>query len=92
MSEENFKKSVMTIIFGKDMSDENVDANIVDTRERSPDSSSTSSESGREKRYGLRAGKPVRSMTNKSVVTSLSEHDDKVLKIQILNKMKSASR
>lgn len=94
MTEENLKKSVMTIIFGKDMSDENVEANFVDPREKSPSSSSASSDSGKEKRYGLRPGKTVSSMSNKIVIaSSLPENkDERVLKSQILNKVKNATR
>ena len=86
MSEENLKKSVMTIIFGKDVPDENVDANTVENREKSPDASSTSSsDSGREKRYGLRVVKPAK----KGVVAPLPESKDhKILRIPL----KSSSR
>lgn len=84
MSDENLKKSIMTIIFGKDMSAEKVEENV-SNREKSPTSSS-SSDCGKEKRYSFRIAKQG------SQVKSVENKDDKTLKQSCQNKAKPSSR
>lgn len=82
MTEENLKKSIMTIIFGKDIPTEKLEE-----REKSPTSSCTSSDSGKEKRYSVRIAK--QSTSTKNIVAVGDCRDDKVTKIAIPPKVKA---
>lgn len=87
MNEENSQTSIMTIIFGKDMSVEKVEENVCN-REKSPTSSS-SSDCGKEKRYSFRIAKQT---TQVKPTLPVESKEDKTLKPTCLNKAKPSSR
>lgn len=87
MSEETLKKSIMKIIFGTDVQNDEIEETIGTVREKSP-ASSSSSEGSKEKRYSFRAVKQAAGAVIKTS-TSVETKEDKISKVSVANKAKS---
>lgn len=87
MSEETLKKSIMKIIFGTDVPNDEIEETIDTVREKSP-ASSSSSEGSKEKRYSFRAIKQTAGAVIKTA-TSVESKDDKISKVFVASRAKS---